>query len=140
MSRRPPRSTLLPYTTLFRSLIAVPGVCLAGDVSIENWLVLEFVATEAPSEGILGPNDLTSNLEAGSFHSVLEFTLPRGRMADVQRCAQFHNAAVTLEGSREELLEVRIRHPVILNRQVLVGIRSEEHTSELQSLRHLVCR
>src|SRR2546429_1980681 len=29
MIRRPPRSTLFPYTTLFRSTVATPGVLLA---------------------------------------------------------------------------------------------------------------
>src|SRR5262245_62832419 len=66
MIRRPPRSTLFPYTTLFRS--AALGI--------------------APSR----PEDLRGGDPA-------------------------HNAAVA--------------------RAVL---RSEEHTSELQSLRHLVCR
>src|SRR3712207_7638584 len=30
MIRRPPRSTLFPYTTLFRSRLAVPGVLLVA--------------------------------------------------------------------------------------------------------------
>src|SRR2546429_1857668 len=30
MIRRPPRSTLFPYTTLFRSLLGVRGVCVIG--------------------------------------------------------------------------------------------------------------
>src|SRR3712207_9119656 len=35
MIRRPPRSTLFPYTTLFRSLLraSAPGVFAAGDVA-----------------------------------------------------------------------------------------------------------
>src|SRR5205814_4814283 len=32
------------------------------------------------------------------------------------------------------------QEPLRLARSEIVGIRSEEHTSELQSLRHLVCR
>src|SRR5437899_7790691 len=64
MMRRPPRSTLFPYTTLFRSAAR----------EIRRWL-------------------------------------RRGRCR--QRCT---------------------------NRGVGIGLRSEEHTSELQSLRHLVCR
>src|SRR5262245_62863584 len=36
---------------------------------------------------------------------------------------------------------VRSRNPIALARTAtLLGLRSEEHTSELQSLRHLVCR
>src|SRR5256886_5080045 len=38
MIRRPPRSTLFPYTTLFRSLFAFFYVCLHFSV----WIVLDF--------------------------------------------------------------------------------------------------
>src|SRR5437899_4904423 len=72
MIRRPPRSTLFPYTTLFRS-IAVAGV--AG----------------APASGRVEDKGLKRN--AIGYVS-----------------------------------------------NVVIGVRSEEHTSELQSLRHLVCR
>src|SRR2546425_6898402 len=79
MIRRPPRSTLFPYTTLFRS-------------------------------------DASGVLEAGARRRLLEPRLRRGDDAD--------------------LLEVapdRVRDPV--------GVcRSEEHTSELQSLAYIVCR
>src|SRR5260370_7756879 len=40
MIRRPPRSTLFPYTTLFRSLLhpkEVPPLCLTGTVSKICW-------------------------------------------------------------------------------------------------------
>src|SRR2546425_3599638 len=76
MIRRPPRSTLFPYTTLFRSLrerISLRGICRAVGVSL-TWL-LHFMV-----EGFTACLD--------DFH--------------VQR--------------------------------------SEEHTSELQSLAYLVCR
>src|SRR2546425_9004551 len=75
MIRRPPRSTLFPYTTLFRSLLVVEVVAVAG-----------FVATQV--FGLIG--------RAGRL---------LGR----------------------------------LGAQVF-GARSEEHTSELQSLAYLVCR
>src|ERR1035438_1938032 len=48
-------------------------------------------------------------------------------MANVERRAQFHNAAVTLEGGREELLEVRMRHAVTLDRQMILGIAFVVH-------------
>src|SRR3989441_7172701 len=82
MIRRPPRSTLFPYTTLFRSLFA--------------WLT--------------GPSLLTA-----------ERVVPGDRGA-VER-------ALTVWMEREESLQVKRRYP-----------RSEEHTSELQSLAYLVCR
>src|SRR5438093_2985294 len=81
MIRRPPRSTLFPYTTLFRSLAA-----LRLPVQLEAQLDLPRV--------VRGGGDL-----------------PEGRPVG----------------------EVRRR------RQVEAG-RSEEHTSELQSLTNLVCR
>src|SRR5438874_9855856 len=72
MFRRPPRSTLFPYTTLFRSYGIVPGVQL---VLLPVWMVLGLLLA----------------LGAGLWLSAL-------------------------------------------------NVRSEEHTSELQSRRDLVCR
>src|SRR5438045_6690088 len=85
MIRLPPRSTLFPYTTLFRSL-AVVLTCSATTGFAANFAV---TAT------------------------------------DVAPAAVF-------DGQRREVLRVAVNNPV-------TG-RSEEHTSELQSLRHLVCR
>src|SRR5258705_7146511 len=76
MIRRPPRSTLFPYTTLFRS---------RG--TSENWVYAGFSRSMRP---------LTAALLAAEH---------------------------TLEAGTNTL-----------------NLRSEEHTSELQSLRHLVCR
>src|SRR2546425_9489840 len=73
MIRRPPRSTLFPYTTLFRSIVVF--VCLRSVKRSESWwahLALQFAA----------------------FAWLVTFAFPR----------------------------------------------SEEHTSELQSLAYLVCR
>src|SRR2546425_1789949 len=75
MIRRPPRSTLFPYTTLFRS---VADLELFGG------------AAAIPAIGLQGAeNDFAAELAAGFFRDAL---------------------------------------------------RSEEHTSELQSLAYLVCR
>src|SRR2546422_7140377 len=82
MIRRPPRSTLFPYTTLFRSLYVRPCV----------------------------PTD--------SFAVLPDARLTRRRA--------HHRVAVPASPRRLEL-----RH---------VAERSEEHTSELQSRLHLVCR
>src|SRR3989442_11877751 len=82
MIRRPPRSTLFPYTTLFRSVLAAYGASLWWFlrhrwVSALTWVVC-----------LLGTGWLF--------------------MAETHRCRRNH--------------------------------RSEEHTSELQSRPHLVCR
>src|SRR5690348_17679790 len=86
MIRRPPRSTLFPYTTLFRSGV---GFHLPSDV-----VIAEQVTPDAP-------------------HKVVpSYQVPKGwRILDIgpATIANFRN-------------------------------RSEEHTSELQSPVHLVCR
>src|SRR3712207_9086215 len=76
MIRRPPRSTLFPYTTLFRS-----------------------------------------ELLDAAFSKRLRFGMP----SDIE-------ATVTVKGA-----ETRCTHPSC-------RVRSEEHTSELQSRQYLVCR
>src|SRR2546425_2333485 len=86
MIRRPPRSTLFPYTTLFRSLSAMPG---------SRTLAVEWFN---PSIGATVAGDL---IPSGS--SAQAFTPP------------FSGENAWAE-------------------------RSEEHTSELQSLAYLVCR
>src|SRR2546425_2227295 len=80
MIRRPPRSTLFPYTTLFRSVIIDEPV----------------------------RRDLQHRIEVG-------------------------NGGVVI-------LLVAIRQSAIVVSRPVFWIRSEEHTSELQSLAYLVCR
>src|SRR3712207_7360109 len=91
MIRRPPRSTLFPYTTLFRSP--------AGARRLQAGLCRRHAAREAvrPRAG------------AAAWHA-------SGRFVS-QACAE--------PGC---------------GRVVAAGMRSEEHTSELQSRQYLVCR
>src|SRR2546429_7298330 len=86
MIRRPPRSTLFPYTTLFRSRLPTDPVVLRGR------LPLSLRATRKPHK-----------VEPRADRGALGRTGPSG-------------AALSLDP------------------------RSEEHTSELQSRLHLVCR
>src|SRR2546422_5668638 len=81
MIRRPPRSTLFPYTTLFRSRRG---------------------AAANPADGSV-------------------------RTADAERVDALPLTARQLSHPREQTRSV-------------LGVRSEEHTSELQSRLHLVCR
>src|SRR5205814_8895070 len=90
IQRRPPRSTLFPYTTLFRS----------EQVRHDEWFNSAPVWSSQPAA-----------VEERAFSDVAPIH---------DRCA--------------ELLVARID---FLRKLVA---RSEEHTSELQSLRHLVCR
>src|SRR3712207_7166671 len=84
MIRRPPRSTLFPYTTLFRS----------GPIAVAVKDVVDRGAVYLSHAGNLN-HEIPAGDDVGSWES------PRYRNA---------------------------------------GIRSEEHTSELQSRQYLVCR
>src|SRR3712207_9437629 len=101
MIRRPPRSTLFPYTTLFRS---------RGLVLLHDQLRAHLDVGGAP----VGPaaDDLGTGL--------------------VEVLDHFNCHGVSFPGSLEERAARRA-----------VGaeaVRSEEHTSELQSRQYLVCR
>src|SRR5689334_23854112 len=92
MIRRPPRSTLFPYTTLFRSL------------RTGRW---------------------QRRPEAGGR------VVPRRRRGRALRRARAGERGRGLRGVR------RVLRP---DGRARGGVRSEEHTSELQSQFHLVCR
>src|SRR2546429_5423756 len=99
MIRRPPRSTLFPYTTLFRSLLPLePAV-----------------------------------------HDLLDFP---GHLAEI---SQADHAAASLQGMKaaaDRREHVAVAGPLarLQQRRIDIAERSEEHTSELQSRLHLVCR
>src|SRR3712207_8744120 len=94
MIRRPPRSTLFPYTTLFRSLTLVPGAELSC-----RWYGAE------PSIAL----------------HLLAYLFDPGQVE-----------------LRAEL--DRVRRSRVARAERMVELRSEEHTSELQSRQYLVCR
>src|SRR5690349_23629337 len=99
MLRRPLRSTLFPYTTLFRSVEVAGGLVQDHD----GWVLEQ---------------------HAGDGDSLL---LAAGEAV----------AAIADEGAHA----VRQRgHQLVDLRGAGRGPRSEEHTSELQSRRDLVCR
>src|SRR3712207_8675194 len=96
MIRRPPRSTLFPYTTHFRSALLV-DLAVGAD---RPWA---------------------------------------GRVEDVVGQAGAGRAAGREAGDGHERV-ARDRHGPVLERELEVVVRSEEHTSELQSRQYLVCR
>src|SRR5687767_15776142 len=85
MIRRPPRSTLFPYTTLFRSS-ALPRTCPEDNMAFRRLLALVCLAALGAAGGAFAQSAGTTNIEG------------------------------------------------------VISDRSEEHTSELQSLAYLVCR
>src|SRR3712207_6866713 len=88
MIRRPPRSTLFPYTTLFRSVRACDQRGAGGRLGVSV-----AVPTAAPSP------PRRANVAWAVFGVVVVLAVP-----------------------------------------LVVALRSEEHTSELQSRQYLVCR
>src|SRR5690554_7778575 len=82
MIRRPPRSTLFPYTTLFRSMT----INLDSDIALASFKEISQLFT--------------------MYDFPVQFSFPN----------RFRQGSMPL------------------------GVRSEEHTSELQSRPHLVCR
>src|SRR3712207_7529598 len=96
MIRRPPRSTLFPYTTLFRSRAPAcqwPSLALRAAGEIDG-------AGRIPGRG----------------------------------------AAMSFDDSDHPALGGDGRNDHVPDESVVVGERSEEHTSELQSRQYLVCR
>src|SRR5256885_7500890 len=87
MIRRPPRSTLFPYTTLFRSKVVVLNNF--GDGMVKQWQKLFFKGRLSASDRSLHKKDFVRAAQADGFR---------------------------------------------------YAVRSEEHTSELQSPCNLVCR
>src|SRR2546425_11304966 len=101
MIRRPPRSTLFPYTTLFRSL------CPRGQAAIQI---------------TYHPDRITHPL----------------RRSGARGSGQFQE--VTWDEALAEIVSRLDALAAANDQQSLLFLRSEEHTSELQSLAYLVCR
>src|SRR2546422_1867791 len=101
MIRRPPRSTLFPYTTLFRSYGAQGAVYVA-------------------------PRPLLL------VHGLADTRLPPSCARQIYQWADEPKELVFYPGAEHGLRECKGELHALL--------RSEEHTSELQSRLHLVCR
>src|SRR2546427_6833329 len=110
MIRRPPRSTLFPYTTLFRSRL----VRQKGRVARVQWRGYSMALQITP---------------AGLFNVAPEGAQP-DLLLEVTETSPLALAQVALRGDKPS---IRIEGDVQL-------ARSEEHTSELQSQSNLVCR
>src|SRR3712207_9205134 len=134
MIRRPPRSTLFPYTTLFRSGITI----LAKNTAIRYGEVkLNIVDTP-------GHADFGGEVERGltMVDGVLllvdasEGPLPQTRF--VLRKALEARLPVIVVVNKVDRPDARIGE--VVDEVYELFLRSEEHTSELQSRQYLVCR
>src|SRR3712207_9405933 len=101
MIRRPPRSTLFPYTTLFRSSKG------AADQYVRDYARIYGLKTVVFRQGcIFGPRQFGVEDQGWVAHFVI---------------AAVMNRPIMIYGNGKQ-------------------VRSEEHTSELQSRQYLVCR
>src|SRR2546427_8598509 len=125
MIRRPPRSTLFPYTTLFRS---VRGSCFRREGR-----------PRGPGAGarIRSPWRRVGRVEA---RPARPFVVALARHRDL---AQEKAGGVPLADGEPGYHDAlgRVSVPGVRRaRAVRTRLRSEEHTSELQSQSNLVCR
>src|ERR1035438_2051848 len=135
MIRRPPRSTLFPYTTLFRSSVReveqLAHGCFRGPESfrreiLQGNLALPLERMRQVPQSADGCNE---------FERVL--------LGDLELTQKYMQRV--MGKSQDPRLKSRAFHAQghlltagILSRSRAFFHRSEEHTSELQSLRHLV--
>src|SRR3712207_7078270 len=80
MIRRPPRSTLVPYTTLFRSLLQRSGAHAALEVLTE-------AVAQLAVEALVGDELLDLELAEGVHHLVEAVDLPLGPVAQLAHLA-----------------------------------------------------
>src|SRR3990167_7161699 len=133
MIRRPPRSTLFPYTTLFRSLCR----------SNSGRLLISSVINSYTFTVVCCPTTDRKSTRLNSSHSQISYAV-----------FFFNDTATTeiytlsLHDALPIFVQVELRPSahqlsyqlVHLHGGLLSDDRSEEHTSELQSQSNLVCR
>src|SRR2546430_3914909 len=128
MIRRPPRSTLFPYTTLFRSLLLptretyVHGAGQVARVPADHFELLFERIHELDRAELLCTTVLADRIHRRAQEVGV------GDAADGQR---------VLEREEHTLAGPDLRRH---GEQIIALVRSEEHTSELQSQSNLVCR
>src|SRR2546430_7362205 len=144
MIRRPPRSTLFPYTTLFRSPHVV-GVGFEGESPYGNGSTLE--TRGEVSLHLAEQHFLLSSVHR--LHRVQDLRLVSGLVGRAdERLHVLREAGAAVAGARidEAVTDARIRadadaHLLDVGADALGDVRqlvrSEEHTSELQSQSNL---
>src|SRR5690554_7308335 len=173
MIRRPPRSTLFPYTTLFRSTPATRDVegalaVLGEPCGFQAFLYLLEMTEKilAALEGDTGGEDIDDgqvndarrhrHVDLGIFgrgHAQYGGTALGQR--GIRICDANHSGAVfpshlgdfdgflgtaSVGYQHDDIADLAAGGDHALHQRVVVAHRSEEHTSELQSRPHLVCR
>src|SRR5256884_2419710 len=128
MIRRPPRSTLFPYTTLFRS----------PDAREDEAIAQLRAARPAPGSPLPAPDEVLLTL-------LDHPPVASKRWVYEQYDSTVQASTVIGPGGDAGVILVRgadfgVAVTVDCNSRYVLLDRSEEHTSELQSRLHLVCR
>src|SRR5256884_6383670 len=139
MIRRPPRSTLFPYTTLFRSKDFVLDNRLSTAHCFEKigLVIGNSVVTRRCSERL----DFFIHAEIERygrrifFAPFIQVLLPQFSRPTVDRVALRFRECVLRLNRQSRILDSHGSFGSVKGQK-----RSEEHTSELQSRLHLVCR
>src|SRR2546426_5381358 len=165
MIRRPPRSTLFPYTTLFRSLGVVvsdvnrdgwPDIYVANDFFERDYLYInkgdgtfaERLEQEMPyiSLSSMGLDIADVNNDGWPDIYVVDM-LPEDehRLKTTTSFEDWHRLQAEVRNGfhyqfTRNMLHLNNGNGTFSDIGQLAGVRSEEHTSELQSPCNLVCR
>src|SRR5437762_3982550 len=150
----PPRSPLFPYTTLFRSQRHVPAVAPPPDtnaIGIDEGKRLEILHAVA-----LVGKFLCAHAEVQRRFECMAAALGAAIIKRKDNVALLRHELVPKEVSAAPAVsnDLRVRPPIRVNQHRIfllrmevrrlddagVELRSEEHTSELQSPMYLVCR
>src|SRR2546425_4023638 len=133
MIRRPPRSTLFPYTTLFRS---VPGGRTPGCHAVDPLGRCRAVGAcsaarvaRSPGDGVGRPRPLGGGRPRDNGAVPVPAAALRAARLLRRRAARRPRLGIARRPASRRRPCARLRRA-----------RSEEHTSELQSLAYLVCR
>src|SRR3712207_9014440 len=140
MIRRPPRSTLFPYTTLFRSF-----------TTLLDEVIKSLYLYASVHRGFGYKSQFSTKVYEDSRNVVAKFV----------NCDTKYNSIIFVKNTTEainklsNMLYSKLKNYVVLSTHMehhsndlpwrkynidYVGLRSEEHTSELQSRQYLVCR
>src|SRR2546430_6595029 len=143
MIRRPPRSTLFPYTTLFRSSKgpAVRATRAQADRQLYKQAIRALLENQ-PNLALFQQEAADLIVHSGRVHGVVTVTGIRFEAPAVVLtvgtflAGRMHVGLANYPGGRagdapSNRLAARLRE---------LALRSEEHTSELQSQSNLVCR
>src|SRR5690554_8049463 len=135
MIRRPPISTLFPYTTLFRSRFDQPEVHLYQHGDKMNFsFLLDSLGQNQPDTVLWQYSVRGINIENGTLDFAHNILQNPGLSADE---LHFQNLKLNIRRTSEpgaplsfEVVHFSLREATGLR---IDGFRSEEHTSELQS-------